>query len=223
MLMPKPLPNAQKPVSPFSPLLCHHHCFTWVCPPQKVGLAITLLSPHRSPGAALPKLRFTFAQRPGLKCGAEMCGSTSRRLTAELGQDEGLYSRATLRSTVLWRGVPQRGFCSSPPTASGTWRERTRCPLPPPHGTSPRCAARAERAGGSEAGGKQPASQHGAAEESTGLHKRCLVPPRGRRAARPLPRRRWKTQLQALLCHPSPPSTSPPWVQNVLRRKKPEV
>lgn len=46
-------------------------------------------------------------------------------------------------------------------------------------------------------------------EQSTGLHKSCLVPPPDSRGARPLPHRPRKTQLQALLCHPSPPSNLP--------------
>lgn len=52
-------------------------------------------------------------------------------------------------------------------------------------------------------------SQRGAAEESTRLHKRCLVPPASSLAAHPLPPRRRKPKPRALLCHPWLPPGSP--------------
>lgn len=42
-----------------------------------------------------------------------------------------------------------------------------------------------------------------------GCTKGALFPPQGSLAAHPLPHRRWKPKLRALLCHPSLPPTSP--------------
>lgn len=95
----------------------------------------------------------------------------------ELRQDEGLYGSVTLRSTVPWCGVPQRGLCPHPqllrgPGEGGRFALSLHLKAP-----FPAADIRAHRAGRSRAGRKQPASQSGAAEESTRLHKRCLVPP----------------------------------------------
>lgn len=71
---------------------------------------------------------------------------------------------------------------------------------------------RAVRAGRSEAGGKQPASSRAAQKLPCSPH----------RAPRPLPHRRWKTRLNALLHHPRLP-LPPPGARNVLGREKPDV
>lgn len=176
-----------KASEPFTPLLCHGNCFTLVIP--KDGFrrhsplpAITPAQLCQSYVLPLPSAR---GRSVGPRLVAQPDPTTSSQLVVELGQDEGLYGHITLRSTVPRRGVPRRGLCSSPLTAFGTWRGRIFCPLRLP-APFPAADVRAERADRSEAGGKQPVSQCGAAAESTRLHKRCLVfPPR----ARPLPHR----------------------------------
>ena len=74
---------------------------------------------------------------------------------------------------------------------------------------SPLQTSRQRKQAGAKLEENNPRASTELRRRAPGCTKGALFPPRGGRATRPLPHRRWKTQLQALLCHPSPPSTSP--------------
>lgn len=149
--------------------------------------------------------------------------TTSRQLMVDLGQDEGLYGRVTLRSAVPQCGVPRRGLCSSPLTALGTWRERTFCPLPPSHGSFPRCRRQGRESRQEQSWRKTTCEP---VRSCRGEHQTAQKVPCS-------PHEAVRQRVPSLTGDGKPSSKHsfatprrlqpPPWVRNVLRRKKPEV
>lgn len=155
----------------------------------------------------------------GQRRGAEPCYLPPPQ---ELGQDEGLYGRATLRGTELCHAVPWLGLSSSPPHWFGDLGRELFALFVHLTASFPAADDRAE----GEARAKPRENKRRSCREGRQVAQKVPCSPReALGAARPLPRPRWKTQLKTLLHHPPPPRCllPPAWARNVLGRKKPEV